>query len=470
MHAGDREPGVPEIDLHRPPVDGQRARRRAAGRRPSRARPADSVRWRRSRKRPSEHLARRAWRAARGSAASTAMPLVSAASMIGVAPHASRRRSLVTAAAERTLRRLRTARTAASGSLAASPRNVCPGVTVSRLVPSSFSSATRPALLESEIAEHGDHRGDADRHAERRQCGAQATRAQSDARHAQDVGGSRRLRGAAPDASARCGAPTPRHASARSSSWIRRPSRSSTRRGQRRGDLAVVGDHDAPSCPARSARAAARGCSAPVARVEVAGRLVGEHDRRRADERAGDRHALALAARTAAPRCARARWLSPTRSSAARGRPAALARGRARVEQAVGDVLERAVAPRAGGTAGRRSRCAARAARRGRGRTPRRRRLPAIRTTPLVARSSVPMMCSSVDLPEPEGPTIAHSSPSSTVRFTPRSASHAARVALDDVGQLEHGARRVIATRSRSALRGRPRLRSGRSRWRTCPA
>ena len=32
------------------------------------------------------------------------------------------------------------------------------------------------------------------------------------------------------------------------------------------------------------------------ARVEVAGRLVGEHDRRPRDERAGDRHALLLAA------------------------------------------------------------------------------------------------------------------------------------------------------------------------------
>ena len=33
------------------------------------------------------------------------------------------------------------------------------------------------------------------------------------------------------------------------------------------------------------------------ARVEVAGRLVGEHDRRSPEQRAGDRHALALAAR-----------------------------------------------------------------------------------------------------------------------------------------------------------------------------
>jgi hypothetical protein len=80
-------------------------------------------------------------------------------------------------------------------------------------------------------------------------------------------------------------------------------------------------------------------------------------------------------------------------------RPSALARGGARVEKAVGDVLQRAV------------------------------RLEQVELLedeadpPRAQRSSVPMMCSSVDLPDPDGPMIAHSSPSSMLMFTPRSAS-----------------------------------------------
>ena len=47
---------------------------------------------------------------------------------------------------------------------------------------------------------------------------------------------------------------------------------------------------------------------------------------------------------------------------------------------------------------------------------------PPIRTTPLLGRSSVPMTCRSVDLPDPEGPTIATSSPRRTEKDTPRRA------------------------------------------------
>src|SRR3954465_826214 len=46
-----------------------------------------------------------------------------------------------------------------------------------------------------------------------------------------------------------------------------------------------------------------------------------------------------------------------------------------------------------------------------------------MRTTPLVGCSSVPMTCSSVDLPEPDGPTIATSSPRPTENDTPSSAT-----------------------------------------------
>ena len=152
------------------------------------------------------------------------------------------------------------------------------------------------------------------------------------------------------------------------------------------------------------------------ARVEVAGRLVGEHDRRPADERAGDGHALALAAgqlrRAVVERGGRGR---PARS-ASRGRAAALARaGRP-------------------GRAGRRRRCRARSCPSSRKNCwntkpicarAQRRQLAVGQprdvvgrrrsTSPVVGRSSVPMMCSSVDLPEPDGPTMATSSPSRDV-------------------------------------------------------
>ena len=47
---------------------------------------------------------------------------------------------------------------------------------------------------------------------------------------------------------------------------------------------------------------------------------------------------------------------------------------------------------------------------------------PVIDTTPALGRSSVPITCSSVVLPEPDGPTIATSSPSRTAKLTSRSA------------------------------------------------
>ena len=42
---------------------------------------------------------------------------------------------------------------------------------------------------------------------------------------------------------------------------------------------------------------------------------------------------------------------------------------------------------------------------------------------PSVGRSSVPIRCSSVDFPEPDGPTIATSSPAATLKLTPCSAT-----------------------------------------------
>jgi len=52
-----------------------------------------------------------------------------------------------------------------------------------------------------------------------------------------------------------------------------------------------------------------------VLRVQVAGRLIGHEEGRVADDRAGDGHALLLAARKLCGKC-RSRSVSPTSSSA----------------------------------------------------------------------------------------------------------------------------------------------------------
>jgi hypothetical protein len=48
--------------------------------------------------------------------------------------------------------------------------------------------------------------------------------------------------------------------------------------------------------------------------------------------------------------------------------------------------------------------------------------MPVTRTVPVVGLSRVPIRCSSVDLPDPDGPTTATSSPAATAKLTPRSA------------------------------------------------
>ena len=125
--------------------------------------------------------------------------------------------------------------------------------------------------------------------AARSAAGAQAERA-----GAQDVGGG--------------------HASRASTT----PSRSVDRaRGKRGGDLVVVGDHDDRRA-GRVQLVQQREDVLAGAAVEVAGRLVGEHDRRPPEQRAGDRDPLALAARQLRRARASSRCPRPTRSSASR--------------------------------------------------------------------------------------------------------------------------------------------------------
>jgi hypothetical protein len=47
---------------------------------------------------------------------------------------------------------------------------------------------------------------------------------------------------------------------------------------------------------------------------------------------------------------------------------------------------------------------------------------PVTRTVPELGRSKVPIRCSKVLLPDPDGPSTATSSPAATVTLTPRSA------------------------------------------------
>ena len=242
-------------------------------------------------------------------------------------------------------------------------------------------------------AEHRDHRGDADRDAERRERGAE---------RAGCAGRSLPTRRTSAGSS-RLGRAARHQGSSATSSLDDAPSRISTRRGS---DAAI-----SRSCvmttivvPVGVQLAQQREDLRARLRVEVAGRLVGEDDRRPADERAGDRDALALAAGElrsggGASRCRARRGRAPPAP-----RRAARRQATPRVEQPVRDVVERGHARRAGRTAGRRSRSRAPAARRARRRRASRRRRRRPRRRPSLGRSSVPMMCSSVDLPEPGRP------------------------------------------------------------------
>ena len=119
-----------------------------------------------------------------------------------------------------------------------------------------------------------------------------------------------------------------------------RPSRMLIRRGKRAAISCswVITTIVAPSALSSSIR---RHDLLAGGAVEVAGRLVGEHDRRPADERAGDRHPLPLAARELG-RASEQPIAEPDPVKRLCGPFTALVRRRPRVEEAVGDVLERA--------------------------------------------------------------------------------------------------------------------------------
>ena len=191
-----------------------------------------------------------------------------------------------------------------------------------------------------------------------------------------------------------------------------RPSTSSTMRSQRRASRG--------SCVTiRNAVAAARVEAAHqredlVGRmgVEVAGRLVGQHQRRRERQRARDRHALLLAAGELARQVVEA-VARDRRRAAARAPPRAARASRARRAISPG-ISTFSVAVNAGSRWWNwNTKPMLRRAQRGDARSRRASpsRGPASRYEPAVGGSSRPIRLSSVDLPEPDGPISAANSP-----------------------------------------------------------
>ncbi len=212
--------------------------------------------------------------------------------------------------------------------------------------------------------------------------------------------------------------------------------------GQRGGKLAVVGDdRDRGALAGVQVEEQVEDGGARHG-VEVAGRLVGEHDRRPSDDRPGDGDALALAAGELRRAVLQAVPETDLRSSACALRLAGARHGAVPVYSSPLATLSSADSPSSRKNCWKTKPMA------------RERRpescpsdspavsSPATRTLPAVGRSSVPMTCSSVDLPEPDGPTMATSSPACDRRATRR------RQGLD---------RRVAGVRldARRAARGR---------------
>ena len=186
------------------------------------------------------------------------------------------------------------------------------------------------------------------------------------------------------------------------------------------GNIRVVGHHQDRD-PAVVQRGQDRHDAGAGSRVQASGRLVGQYDRRLADQRPRDGDPLALApGQLGGPVPGPVTEADPLERGGRGSSP--LGCRAAAVQQSAGDVVDR-------GEAGSRTKCwktkpilAARIPDSALSESPAT-DWPAIRTVPLVGRSSVPASASSVDLPEPDGPTTAVSSPAATARLTDRSAA-----------------------------------------------
>ncbi len=377
--ADDGEPAVAEPDARAGVVDPERARRPRRRARPPGSAPVAALRNVPRRSVAPTRLAQR--RVGGGDGDAAGLGLVDERA----APHGrpGHDRGRGHRLARRSTRRSIGA-AEARGSTASSPRNDCPGATRSRLVPSWSSCASRSAFEDSEMPSTAT---------------IEATPIAIPS--AESAARARRVR--------RPSAPVRRTSAAVIASS---PSRSSTRRGKAAAIVVVVGDRDDRRA-GRVQRLQQREDVRAGAAVEVAGRLVGEQDRRPPDERAGDRDPLALAAREL-----RGRVRQPVREAdvverLARPRPP-LRSGRRRCRAARWRRCRARSSRRAGRTAGRRTRspCARSAAS---ARSPSFAvSSPATWTSPADWRSSVPITCSSVDLPRARRPdhgdglTLAH--------------------------------------------------------------
>ena len=203
----------------------------------------------------------------------------------------------------------------------------------------------------------------------------------------------------------------------------------------------------------------------PGLRVEAAGGLVGEQQRRLEQQRAAERDPLLLAARELRREVLRRARPCPTcveelgargAASSAPARPAirpgssdVLERGEVRQQLVeLEDEADRAVAERGqlGRPTARPSACP-----------------PTSIVAARPAGRAPPSRCSSVDLPEPDGPTIASRSPASTSRSMPRSTSTVARgVAVALVARRASRPRRSSSAQSASAAIGSSRATRGR--------
>ena len=163
--------------------------------------------------------------------------------------------------------------------------------------------------------------------------------------------------------------------------------------------------------------------------VERAERLVEQQHLRLADQRARQRHALALAARQLRrPALADARPAAPAPAARRRG-----ARARPRAPCAPSAHRRRCRACSCAGTArSPGTRCSPAARRAGGATRPRRRSGCA----PAVGSVKPPIMRRQVVLPEPEGPSRVKNSPAAIVRSTPSTARTGRRAAAEDAADV----------------------------------
>ena len=152
--------------------------------------------------------------------------------------------------------------------------------------------------------------------------------------------------------------------------------------------------------------------------VEIAGRLVGEEQRRLGRQRRGRAPPVAARRRRAAPDNGAARWARPTCASAARARLEGV--GVASQFQRQGDIFHRPSSSATRWKFWKTIPTWSRGSGRGRPRRAGPRSWPATRTWPAVGRSRPAMTISRLVLPEPEGPTRPTASPGARVAAMPR--------------------------------------------------